>query len=128
MSDIETIEQARSDFKEAQWAAQPILARKHEGIEAKRVMNPANDMDVVGKVIDASESDAELAISKAKLWTAKAKTRYDVLNKAADLYEENFGEVFAVLTREAGKVPQDAIAELRELWTFYVIMRRKFSS
>ena len=124
VNDTEAIEQARSDFKEAQWTAQPILAkkqifaRKHKGIAAKRVMNPANDKDVVGKVIDASETDVEFAISKAKPWAMVEEKRYDILNKAADLYEENFGEIFAVLTREAGKVPQDAIAELREAVDF----------
>ena len=41
-----------------------------------------------------------------------------ILNRAADLYEQNFGEFFAVLTREAGKTPADAIAELREAVDF----------
>jgi len=118
VSDIAAIEQARSGFKEKQWTAQPILAGRHKGVAAKRVMNPASDTDVVGKVIDASEMDVVLAISKAKPWAVNAKKRYDILNKAADLYEENFGEIFAVLTREAGKVPQDAIAELREAVDF----------
>ncbi|MEP6344161.1 MAG: bifunctional proline dehydrogenase/L-glutamate gamma-semialdehyde dehydrogenase PutA [Maricaulaceae bacterium] len=117
-SDIEAIEQARSGFKETQWTAQPILAGKHKGIAAKRVMNPANDKDIVGTVVDASEMDVELATSKAKPWSVKAEARYDILNNAADLYEENFGEIFAVLTREAGKVPRDAIAELREAVDF----------
>ena len=117
-SDIEAIERARSDFKDTQWTAQPILAGKHKGIASKRVMNPANDKDIVGQVIDASETDIALAVAKAKPWAAKAKSRYEILNKAADLYEENFGEIFAVLTREAGKVPQDAIAELREAVDF----------
>ncbi|MEP1230758.1 MAG: bifunctional proline dehydrogenase/L-glutamate gamma-semialdehyde dehydrogenase PutA [Litorimonas sp.] len=117
-ADIEAIEQARLGFKDTQWTALPILAGRHKGIAAKHVMNPANDKDIVGKVIDASEVDVELAIAKAKPWSAKPERRYEVLNKAADLYEENFGEIFAVLTREAGKVPQDAIAELREAVDF----------
>ena len=41
-----------------------------------------------------------------------------ILNRAADLYEQNFGEFFAILTREAGKTPADAIAELREAVDF----------
>lgn len=118
VSDIEAIEQARRDFRETQWTAQPILAGKHKGIAAKRVMNPANDKDVVGRVIDATEADIAVAISKAKPWSVKAEKRYEILNKAADLYEESFGEIFAILTREAGKVPQDAIAELREAVDF----------
>jgi len=41
-----------------------------------------------------------------------------MLNRAADLYEENFAELFAILTREAGKTLMDAIAELREAVDF----------
>jgi SAM-dependent methyltransferase len=38
--------------------------------------------------------------------------------KAARLYEESFGELFAVLAREAGKTLPDAVAELREAVDF----------
>jgi RHH-type proline utilization regulon transcriptional repressor/proline dehydrogenase/delta 1-pyrroline-5-carboxylate dehydrogenase len=44
--------------------------------------------------------------------------RAEVLRRASCLYEANFGELFAVLTREAGKTPLDAIAELREAVDF----------
>ena len=55
----------------------------------------------------------------AKDWqNSTAKNRADVLNCAADLYEENFGELFAVLCREAGKSPQDCIGKLRETVDF----------
>ena len=118
LSHIEDIERARAPFKQAQWTVQPILAGKHKGARPKPVINPANDADVLGHVIDADEADVEFAISKAKPWAVKAKKRYDVLNNAADLYEENFGEFFAVLIREAGKTVQDAIAELREAVDF----------
>jgi len=118
LSDIEDIESARSSFKDAHWNAQPIIVGKHKGMPPRPVTNPANESDIVGHVIDADEVDVEIAILRAKPWAAEAKKRYDVLNRAADLYEENFGEIFAVLTREAGKVPQDAIAELREAVDF----------
>jgi len=118
LSDVESIEAARIEFKDVQWTAQPILEGDHKGIAAKNVINPANKKDIVGEVIDASEDDVALAISNAQPWAVKAMTRHDILNKAADLYEENFGEIFAVLTREAGKVPKDAIAELREAVDF----------
>ena len=62
-SDIEAIERARSVFKDTQWTAQPILAGKHKAIASKRVMNPANDKDIAGQVIDASEADIALALS-----------------------------------------------------------------
>ena len=38
--------------------------------------------------------------------------------RAADLYEENYGMLFALLAREAGKTPNDAVAELREAVDF----------
>jgi len=41
-----------------------------------------------------------------------------VLTRAASLYEDNFGELFAILTREAGKALPDAVAELREAVDF----------
>ncbi|MFV2001735.1 MAG: aldehyde dehydrogenase family protein, partial [Paracoccaceae bacterium] len=44
--------------------------------------------------------------------------RADVLNRAADLYEENFGEIFALLSREAGKIQPDVVGELREAVDF----------
>ncbi|MFT7496021.1 MAG: RHH-type proline utilization regulon transcriptional repressor/proline dehydrogenase, partial [Urechidicola sp.] len=51
-------------------------------------------------------------------WQASAAERAAILVKASDLFEENFGELFAILSREAGKTPLDAIAELREAVDF----------
>jgi RHH-type proline utilization regulon transcriptional repressor/proline dehydrogenase/delta 1-pyrroline-5-carboxylate dehydrogenase len=47
-----------------------------------------------------------------------ANDRADLLNRAADLYEANAGELFALLTREAGKTIGDAVSELREAVDF----------
>ena len=44
--------------------------------------------------------------------------RARILNAAADLYEARFGEIFALLSREAGKTQMDAVAELREAVDF----------
>ena len=67
----------------------------------------------------ASADDVKKALERARIWSsASAVQRAAILNKAADLFEENFGEIFAVLTREAGKVIPDASAELREAVDF----------
>ena len=50
--------------------------------------------------------------------SAPLEERAKVLNKVADLYEENFGEIFAILSREAGKIWIDVVAELREAVDF----------
>ncbi len=44
--------------------------------------------------------------------------RADVLRRAADLYEADFGPIFALLAREAGKTLADAVGELREAVDF----------
>lgn len=82
------------------------------------LINPAKPDDTVGHVTPTSDAAVDAAIAAATPWTADAKTRATALNKAADLYEENFAEIFALLTREAGKSRPDAVAELREAVDF----------
>ncbi len=116
--DLDDIETARAPFAHTQWTAGPITVAKPTGTESLTVTNPARHDDVVGTVLQATAEDAEAAIANAKLWNAPASDRATALRKAADLYEQNFGELFAVLAREAGKTPMDAIAELREAVDF----------
>ena len=66
----------------------------------------------------ATEGEASSAITAARPWDADTATRAAVLYKAADLYEANYGEIFAVLAREAGKTTMDVIGELREAVDF----------
>ncbi len=117
--DLEEIESACSPFKEHYWKAVPLLVDQPTGVQRIKITNPANALDVVGEVTYANAKDVEIAIEAAKPWTAdNAQRRSEVLRQAADLYEANFGELFAVLIREAGKTMADAIAELREAVDF----------
>ncbi|MDV7339475.1 bifunctional proline dehydrogenase/L-glutamate gamma-semialdehyde dehydrogenase PutA [Terasakiella sp. A23] len=117
--DVEAIDAARGPFMNTTWEIAPLTAEKATGAETMTVTNPANPDDVLGHVLLASPGDVEKAIAEAEDWTGvSAKDRAFVLNKAADIYEENFGKIFAILTREAGKTPMDAIAELREAVDF----------
>lgn len=117
-ADLEAINAARDPFKEATWKAGPVIAGDVVGAAAHQVLNPADHSDVVGEVSFAVAADVETALAAATPWDADAKTRADVLRRAADLYEENFGELFALLAREAGKTQMDAVAELREAVDF----------
>ena len=65
-----------------------------------------------------SAADLDTALRLAEPWAASAEVRAEVLRRAADLYEENFGEIFALLAREAGKSLSDAVSELREAVDF----------
>ena len=117
--DLAAIETARAPFKIAQWQVQPIIDGKVKGGAVESLKNPANPDDIIGSVTQASADDVKKALERARIWSsASAVQRAAILNKAADLFEENFGEIFAVLTREAGKVIPDAIAELREAVDF----------
>lgn len=117
-TDLAEIEEARGLFKSTQWVVGPLTVDAAEGGEVEEVINPANPSDKVGEVTLASADVVAAALDNAKTWDASAEERKAVLFKAADLFEENFGEIFAALTREAGKTPMDAIAELREAVDF----------
>ncbi|MFK8041054.1 bifunctional proline dehydrogenase/L-glutamate gamma-semialdehyde dehydrogenase PutA [Congregibacter sp.] len=119
---VRELELARERFLVHQWQALPILAREVEASEPfarREITNPSRPEDVVGVCFDASLTDCESAISYAQDWQdAGAQQRAFVLRRAADLFESNSGELFALLAREAGKCAADAVAELREAVDF----------
>ena len=116
--DLESIESARGPFLQKTWRAGPLIVGEVTGDRLLDVINPANPDDKLGQVQQASAQDIETALAAAQPWKTDPAARAKVLTKAADLYEENFGKIFAILTREAGKTPMDAIAELREAVDF----------
>ncbi|MFT6309942.1 MAG: RHH-type proline utilization regulon transcriptional repressor/proline dehydrogenase [Porticoccus sp.] len=118
--DIQNFLTGRNQYKSSQWYATPLLAGSYEGCVPSNIVNPADLKDKVGKVIDASHIDVKMAIDVARPWAASSNShsRASVLTKVSDLYEEQSGEIFALLTREAGKTAQDAIAEIREAVDF----------
>ena len=117
-TDLAEIEAARAPFMSTTWQAAPMLATAHKGAERVAITSPAAPTQIVGEVIEAAPEDIEAAITAATPWEAPAVARAAALKRAADLYEEHFGELFALLAREAGKTPSDAIAELREAVDF----------
>ncbi|MGR3617073.1 MAG: bifunctional proline dehydrogenase/L-glutamate gamma-semialdehyde dehydrogenase PutA [Paracoccaceae bacterium] len=114
---LDHIEKARTRWQDHIWQAEPRLAVPAHPQAAEAVTNPANGTPT-GQISPASATDVEAALEAAKPWDAPAAERTRVLNRAADLYEENFGQIFALLAREAGKTQMDAVAELREAVDF----------
>ncbi|MBE1284926.1 MAG: bifunctional proline dehydrogenase/L-glutamate gamma-semialdehyde dehydrogenase PutA [Rhodobacteraceae bacterium] len=111
------IETARAPWHTHEWSAAPRLAGQASPEAEEVVINPA-DGSKTGTVAPASIADTELALATAQPWNSSPQERSEVLNRAADLYEENFGQIFALLSREAGKTQLDAVAELREAVDF----------
>ena len=115
---LDRIDAARDAFRAHHWYAQPLLSGDASPEADQPVINPAQPQDHPGAVAPASAQDVELALASAAPWRAAPADRSRVLNAAADLYEAHFGELFALLAREAGKSVPDAVAELREAVDF----------
>ena len=115
---LAAIELARSPHRTTRFTAGPMLAGTAAALAPMPVLNPADPADVVGEVAQASVADIATALAAAKPWGASADERAKVLNRAADLMEQAFGPIFALLSREAGKTLADAVSELREAVDF----------
>jgi len=103
--------------------ARPIITGKPQSGEEMPSVNPANTSEVVGTCMLASEQHVDAALNAAVpgqvAWDRLgAEQRAVILNKVADLYEENSAELLELCVREAGKIIPDAISELREAVDF----------
>lgn len=105
------------------WSARPRLnGRDLEGVESP-VTNPANRAETVGTVVAADERTVDaaksIALAAQPEWNrAGAEARAATLERAADLFEANRGDLIALAVREAGKTLPDSVAELREAVDF----------
>ncbi|WP_417587029.1 bifunctional proline dehydrogenase/L-glutamate gamma-semialdehyde dehydrogenase PutA [Pararhodobacter oceanensis] len=116
--DFARIDAARGEFTGQEFSAAPRLAVPVQGQEVVPVMNPARTDERVGQVTLASAADVDAALGAARVWDASADDRAAILNRAADAYEANAGEFYAILAREAGKSMPDCEGELREAVDF----------
>ena len=117
------IGEARAAFAGPErWTAGP--APRAAGYGSKRpVTNPARPTDIVGAVTEASAKQVaaavKAAVSAQPAWAKRpVGERTAALERAADLYEANAVEFFALCTREAGKTLADGVAEVREAVDF----------
>ena len=116
-ADLAAIDAARTPHLDTMFEAAPRLAGRVAGGLRKEMHNPATGARI-GFVQMAAQPDVDTALRLAEPWAAAAPERAEVLNRAADLYEANFGPIFALLAREAGKSLSDAVSELREAVDF----------
>ena len=124
---VESMESERTHLAHKHWQAMPIVANYSDEADVPEapqwVTNPATDSEQVGEVCMTSKGQLEAAMVAAPLgqaeWLAMPVShRVACFEKAADLYEANAAELFAILTREAGKTWLDAVGELREAVDF----------
>ncbi|MCX7889546.1 MAG: bifunctional proline dehydrogenase/L-glutamate gamma-semialdehyde dehydrogenase PutA [Rhodobacteraceae bacterium] len=108
---------AERDWDKRLPLAEPVLAGPVRGLPRRAVVNPATGRPA-GEVVEATPADVATALAAARPWAIPAADRAAILNRAADLYEQDFGAIFALLAREAGKTLPDAVSELREAADF----------
>ncbi len=106
-----------------EWQCAPLVAGKQHDGKAEASLNPADNRRVVGQVVEADEALAALAVQTAReafpAWRrTSGEYRAGLLERTADLYEANRGELLSLCIREAGKTIPDAVAELREAVDF----------
>lgn len=87
------------------------------------VLNPADQRDVVGRVIEADEAAVEAALraagNVAPIWqSTPVAERAQCLRRAAQMLEEQMQTLLGLIVREAGKTLPNAIAEVREAVDF----------
>jgi RHH-type proline utilization regulon transcriptional repressor/proline dehydrogenase/delta 1-pyrroline-5-carboxylate dehydrogenase len=125
-SDALALAEKMQAFARKRWDVEPIMASKlQSGVESNHADNvdPGRIADTIGHVREASLDEVDQAIEVARVFQPdwdrfRGGRRAELLERAADLMEENFAELLAMLAREAGKTPHDAIAEIREAVDF----------
>ncbi len=120
---LRNIDAAFSRFGTQQWHAGPLLNGPVRASHMQPILNPADQRDVVGQVIEADWEDVETALAAADAYAMNWQTlppceRADALSRAADLLEQHQLELMALAIREAGKSLPNAVAEVREAVDF----------
>lgn len=106
-----------------QWTSQPITPADFTTNRPEPRYNPAVPTESIGTAVQADVSVVTNAVDRAvdaqQSWAdIPTDKRAEILRKVADIYEENAFEIFALATREAGKILLDGVAELREAVDF----------
>jgi RHH-type proline utilization regulon transcriptional repressor/proline dehydrogenase/delta 1-pyrroline-5-carboxylate dehydrogenase len=105
------------------WVAGSIVNGKLHDARGVEVRNPANLSEVIGVVSEADTALVDKAIAAAVpaqvTWDeTPASERAEILERAADLYEERMPELIAYCVREGGRTIPDSISEVREAVDF----------
>lgn len=105
------------------WTAGPMVADAHFKAEAASVRDPSDHRRVVGHVVSANDAARDkalaLAVKAQSAWDARGGlARAEILEKIADLYEQEMPRLMGFITREAGRSLPDAVSEVREAVDF----------
>jgi RHH-type proline utilization regulon transcriptional repressor/proline dehydrogenase/delta 1-pyrroline-5-carboxylate dehydrogenase len=117
------LEQVLETVSKQPWHAAPIVDGHILTGRVQTILNPADHTDVVGEVALADSNAADkalrIAYQAAPEWiSTNASERAALLERAADLLEEQRVELMARIIREGGRTIHDALGEVREAIDF----------
>jgi len=126
LADLQTfnnLQEKLEKFKLQKMTCTPLIPGYKGESTSQEVYSPADSNYLVGTNIFAKAEDAELALKNASksfpAWSAtNVKHRAEVINKVADLIDENRDMLLHLLRHEAGKSLTDSISEIREAMDF----------
>ncbi|MBV8535427.1 MAG: bifunctional proline dehydrogenase/L-glutamate gamma-semialdehyde dehydrogenase PutA, partial [Alphaproteobacteria bacterium] len=127
MSDIEALTDLAAKMQDAgarAWTSAPVISGAAvPGRPSREVRAPADRDRVIGQVSEATQEDAAAAIGEAvtaqDAWARRdAEQRAKLLERAADLFEDNRATLMARVVGEAGRIIPDALSEVREAVDF----------
>jgi RHH-type proline utilization regulon transcriptional repressor/proline dehydrogenase/delta 1-pyrroline-5-carboxylate dehydrogenase len=103
--------------------ATPLIGGEERRGDVCDLRDPSDRRRIVGRVIEASATDATDALARAhgayRDWDGLGgDARAGILERAADLFEENRAHLMALAVREAGKTLPNALGEVREAVDF----------
>jgi len=105
------------------WFVDSLLNKNDLPEGANAVRNPANHSEIIGFHQYHNKDDMLVMIDKAEAafdtWSkTEVSERAALLNRIADILERHMAELIALCIKEAGKVAQDGIDEVREAVDF----------
>jgi len=105
------------------WFVENLLNKNDVPDNANAVSNPANHSEIIGYHLHHGKDDMLVMIDKAEIaFAAWSQTpvieRAELLCRVADVLELHMDELIALCIKEAGKVAQDGIDEVREAVDF----------
>jgi RHH-type proline utilization regulon transcriptional repressor/proline dehydrogenase/delta 1-pyrroline-5-carboxylate dehydrogenase len=126
MNDKPTLENLRSAIEQSarvSYVAAPLIGGRQRSGSSKPVRSPADQREVVGQVTEASVADVAAAMAAAQAafpaWEGTpASERAAALDGAADRLQGRLPELVALIVREGGRTPADAVSEVREAIDF----------
>ncbi|OUL57755.1 bifunctional proline dehydrogenase/L-glutamate gamma-semialdehyde dehydrogenase PutA [Pseudoalteromonas ulvae] len=121
LTDINHITPFKANLE--QWLNDNLISEQNIPAGSQPVKNPANHNEIIGHIELQDEAQMRQLIEKAEAqlsdWSnTPVQERADILRRTADILERHRDELIAICIKEAGKIPQDGVDEVREAVDF----------